>query len=162
MNLTPLRCRDYEAGVGRYVESDPIGLKGGVITYAYGKNSPMRYIDSAGLKPSDSYCKANPLGCGVAYHCGGLALTIAGGGQNDLSHALRHCLWSCCMAVYLGESAAKGFGDDNETIPNNRDDSKNMDLCNNAQGRGCRGKLFVYATGCVGCCKAAPLVTLSQ
>lgn len=41
--------RDYEAGSGRYVESDPIGLRGGVSTYGYAMQSPMQWIDPKGL-----------------------------------------------------------------------------------------------------------------
>jgi RHS repeat-associated protein len=40
--------RDYDPQVGRYVESDPIGLLGGVNTYAYALNNPIRYIDLNG------------------------------------------------------------------------------------------------------------------
>jgi RHS repeat-associated protein len=41
--------RDYEPGTGRYVESDPVGLKGGVSTYAYVSSNPLGYSDSSGL-----------------------------------------------------------------------------------------------------------------
>ncbi|UYK82724.1 RHS repeat protein [Xanthomonas sacchari] len=42
--------RDYEPGTGRYVQSDPIGLKGGLTSYAYAASSPMAAIDSLGLR----------------------------------------------------------------------------------------------------------------
>ncbi|MBB5877287.1 RHS repeat-associated protein [Xanthomonas sp. 3498] len=41
--------RDYEAGAGRYVQSDPIGLQGGVSTYSYGGSRTFASIDPFGL-----------------------------------------------------------------------------------------------------------------
>jgi len=41
--------RDYESGIGRYVESDPAGLYGGSSTFSYANNRPTRFIDRRGL-----------------------------------------------------------------------------------------------------------------
>jgi len=41
--------RDYNPNVGRYAESDPIGLEGGLNTYAYALLDPLSYIDPTGL-----------------------------------------------------------------------------------------------------------------
>ncbi|WP_146475464.1 RHS repeat-associated core domain-containing protein, partial [Vulcaniibacterium thermophilum] len=43
--------RDYEPATGRYVESDPIGLNGGLSTYRYSYASPLNYFDPLGLAP---------------------------------------------------------------------------------------------------------------
>jgi len=48
--------RDYEAATGRYVQSDPIGLNGGLTTFSYTEGNPLNGVDPQGLA-------CNALGC---------------------------------------------------------------------------------------------------
>jgi RHS repeat-associated protein len=41
--------RDYDPTTGRYIQSDPIGIEGGLNTYSYVENNPLIIIDAFGL-----------------------------------------------------------------------------------------------------------------
>jgi len=41
--------RDYDPAIGRYVESDPIGIRAGLNTYAYVGSGPIDRFDPEGL-----------------------------------------------------------------------------------------------------------------
>jgi RHS repeat-associated protein len=52
--------RDYDASIGRYVQSDPIGLDGGLNTYSYAYSNSISNIDPNGL---------DAISCGFSGTC---------------------------------------------------------------------------------------------
>lgn len=55
-NLWHNRYRNYDSATGRYVESDPIGLAGGLNPYSYVGGDPVNHMDPTGLEQKDIDC----------------------------------------------------------------------------------------------------------
>ena len=84
--------RDYDPRWGRYVQSDPIGLGGGISTYGYAYQNPLTNIDPEGLLVANAVSGAvgAVLGGYSAYSSTGsigetIEATIIGGLSNFVS-----------------------------------------------------------------------------
>jgi RHS repeat-associated protein len=61
--------RDFEPSIGRYVESDPIGLDGGIDTYLYTLGDPLGTFDPDGQNPMLRLCLRFPRACASLAAC---------------------------------------------------------------------------------------------
>ena len=69
--------RDYEPALGRYGQSDPIGIRAGLNTYSYTKSNPLRWIDPYGLR------------------CKNVVDIVVGPAFDGAHNWLFFCVWAC-------------------------------------------------------------------
>ena len=94
--------RDYDPQIGRYVESDPIGLKGGSYsTYTYTGSNPISFVDELGLNPgmagSSNDCSWYSQRCALSggksfYYCRAAPLACKLTPPSPWSRCVRQCL----------------------------------------------------------------------
>jgi len=74
--------RDYDPSLGRYVESDPIGLSGGINTYGYVGENPISFRDPRGLKAIQ--CDGPPRNCKYIGRVGAYCMFLCPDGSSFL------------------------------------------------------------------------------
>jgi RHS repeat-associated protein len=107
--------RDYESGTGRYVESDPIGLAGGINPYAYVQNRPLSMFDFYGLSPEDSSqwreCMQYTMGSNLCQYIYGFG--EAAEWEEKAECQVRKgtkCVAVCALKKFIGETPAEVYG----------------------------------------------------
>ncbi|MPV85799.1 RHS repeat domain-containing protein [Ostreibacterium oceani] len=113
INLYQNYHRDYNPNLGRYLQTDPIGLAGGINTYGYAGQSPLMFVDELGLK---GYCSSlgecpepsPPPICNGTWYQFGSSLPF-----NVLGFCL--CYWEC---IPCGNDVGfRAPGNDNAHLP---------------------------------------------
>jgi RHS repeat-associated protein len=115
--------RDYDPRTGRYIQGDPIGLRGGLNTYLYARGNPLRYSDASGLAPvfMPEHMDTVPPPTDIWEHWSDLyntsrRLRTWGHGRFpwEENSSMRHCVVSCLVAKKFGIPSGIVAGTANE------------------------------------------------
>jgi RHS repeat-associated protein len=143
--------RDYNPVTGRYIQSDPIEVDGGVNGFGYVGGNPLFRIDENGkfwwqiavfaTLAYDSYSdqqkaielanEARDITEYLYYNSKELV-----GIHNGPADAFRHSYWNCTMTLEVGYFDTYLYGTGHEYIDgaDSPEDEKRMDLSNNMTG----------------------------
>ena len=97
------RARYYDPERKQFITSDPIGLEGGLNTYAYVENNPLRWVDPLGLHHDGMGC-VDPAGNRVPCPrdvCGRNAECAAGILPNPIRQPLTKCEKECIASSFI-------------------------------------------------------------
>ena len=74
--------RSYDPNLGRYLQSDPLGLAAGIDTYGYVRGNPVSWVDTDGTNPAAGALVGGAIGGPAGAVAGaaiGLAIGVAAG-----------------------------------------------------------------------------------
>jgi len=103
--------RDYDAVLGRYVQSDPLGLAAGLSTYGYVEAYPIGDSDTEGLISTLALCSnpGNAAACAAAGLQTAATSAMLSAGVNAGTQLATGTSMSCIDWGSVGTSAALGF-----------------------------------------------------
>jgi RHS repeat-associated protein len=143
------RFRHYAPSLGRYVESDPLGLRAGQHTFAFAYSSPLRFTDPMGLEsvdPREFYEDVRDVGFWDTWRGGVIdqetAMNAARRARlpGTAQDAYRHCVWACEMIKSVGTEHARVIAGNHERTGERRGqppEERAMDEANNTEGFRC-------------------------
>lgn len=129
--------RDYDPAIGRYIQSDPIGLEGGLNSFAYAYDNPLIFYDAEGTVAAQTVvlCTAAALtaygayklygkyscqrdcqvDCQIKHSCKDAQCSLGEGNTGPLNACRRECVASC----WLGMGKKGPMGPTPKSFPNN-------------------------------------------
>lgn len=150
LGLYYMHARHYSPRLGRFLQPDPSAAE--VNLYGYAEGGPISRVDPSGLlldypmNPQEKrQCSWRPGECYLVKYSAGWAEFYSWFYSGQRRDAMRHCVWSCLMRYYIGESRSAWWGVYHEEWdPRNDDPSRDqqalnldheMDYWNNWVGR---------------------------